>query len=1464
MPLSRFRGANKFVIITVIIACLTISAPVFAAYKLTPDDLKQLMPLKEVRPGMQGYGLTVFKGTTIEKFSVKVISILPKFNNGGSLILIRMGGGPITQRGANIIGGMSGSPVYINGKIIGAVSYGVMFPKEPLGLVTPIEDMLEVWDPNLPTRPTGLSSFPNELDRPVSIGGRSINRVLIQEPNAQPIIGAAGALVIRPLMTPVQVSGVSVHGIERLNELLAPYRMVAAPGPGSMQMKNKSKVTLQPGSSVGVALATGDVDMTFIGTLTYRKGNNVVGFGHKALAIGALDAPMTTAYVHDIMPGLMSSEKIASPLETVGRMSQDRWFSIGGAVGSMPKMIPVTISVNDLTAKRSKTFNIKVLNHPLLSTALITLAAGESVAQIHGAPGDSTAKITFEVDADEVGKIRKENVVFDPISIDGAALSDLTELLITLRQNRFYPLDVKSVKLWVNIVDKRNTAWIDRIFVKEGKYEPGETIDVGVVLKPYKGERVTTHVKVTIPPSTPSGRATLTVRGGSMHGPSMMAKADQVIEEDEEGPPTSAPMPSSDMAAADNMRQVIEKYLERDKNSDLVAKLTLSSSAVNVLGEKLSFLPPHLVTVMKSSRSTATRTEREDVKSVLPTEYVITGMQALPITIQKKEMSEKKLPAKRDDASESRSEESSSGPSTGGFGPGSGSMMDDGDFFGDSVESESTAAPGTPQPGIMFKPTPEMLKAHEKFLASRAAAQGQIKPRISSAGSQVSSKPDEKPIGRAASSWVQTTQQDFSAGLLVGAGATTANDVRLSETLEPFADTTESYLWTIMPDGQGGVYAGTGNGGTVIHVTADGKSKILFDSPELEVLSLAKDGAGNIYAGTSPNGIVYKIAPDGKATKLFDAAEKHISALVVDASGAVYAAVGDKSQVYKIDAQGSSKLFFSSPDQHAQALAIDSQGNLYIGTGTNGIVYKVTADGQSSVLYDAAESSITALAVDGKGNVYASANSKPVVIRIPVSGAPKVVLDKASSAIMSLAIDSSGNVLAESQDKIYRIESEDIVTEIDTKDDLQFVSMALDASGKLFVGLANPGSIYTNGSKPAMVGTYESVAHDTKVTSQWGVISWNAKTPEGAKVSISVRSGNSADPDGSWSGWSAVFGDPGGSHISAPPARYIQYRAELSSEKPGVTPELKDVTVVYMPENQAPTIKIAAPVGGEKWSKKQTVKWSGADPDKDILTYDIYYQADASFLWRPLKTGAKSVAPAPKQHAGQAEKEDAKSDEEKSSSDQEEEESVEDEDEGDVEVTEETIEEIISDLDRSQDAPRDVINKLPVEVPSAKQAKEVEPDKKDKAANGASADTENPDKASTKAIAPKSESTKDTSYSWDTKNVPDGIYKIKVVTSDKTSNATGSHSVEKISESFVIVNKAPTLVLFEKTMIVAPNRSVKLTGMATQKLVGITHTQYRVDSGDWLAVAADDGIFDSGMEQFSLTTQPILPKGEHV
>jgi hypothetical protein len=1411
--LSNYRRSIvRIVALAFVLSSLGLAAFAASWPGLSAADTKNIMPVSEVKRGMRGYGLTVFSGTKIEKFDVEILGVLKRMNTGRDLIMVRVGGGPITSRNTGIIGGMSGSPIYIKGKLIGAISYGSSFAKEPVGMVTPIADMLEAWDPNLPKHATGYSSA-QSLPEPMSVDGKSVNKIAIEPPGSASRDIDNGTIYMQPLMTTMMVSGMSQRGINRLADILKPFgiRPMAGPGSGS-DPDSKIKASLQPGAAVGMSLASGDIDLTGIGTVTYNRDGKIVAFGHPMLGVGAVDAPMTTAYITDIISSYQVSTKLGSSIQTVGRIFQDRPWCIAGAIGAKPKTIPVTISVEDQAFKRDRVYHINVLNHPLLASRLIAMVTDEAIYDLHPTPGDATAEVTYNVMADQVGKITRSNVFFDPAAVDAPATMDIASLLQLLSSNKFHPLDIHSVNVRVRITDKRNTATIDRIFVKKSEFEPGETVDVGVVMRPYKAERVTKTFQVKIPATATDGRISLVVRGGGSPMGMMIATASQSMTADApeggDSPPGPAIMMGGDpsMSTADNVSQLVSKFLEREKNNDVVVQLLMRGTAMNIAGEKLTGMPSAIADVMKSSRNSGLKMEREEVKAVYPNDSIIYGSARLMIDVKKKSLREGKAAPKGGMSLDSPDSSSDALAALGGSDSMSMGSMDygDGDMSTqstaprlDDIKSPPKTDPTKEDPMTVDKDSPDSPDDSADTTPSVDSKEPDKAPTP-----PVAPKSNIKTVVRQAQTWSQNTQADFAKGTFAGVSASSENKLELAPTLKKLAETPEQFVWCVTAT-KGGVYAGTGNSGKIYKISDTGEAKLFYETDELEVHSMVRDSAGNVYAGTAPHGKIFKISPDGTGKLLYTAPEKYVLALALDPEGNLYAGVGDAGKIYRIQPNGTGAPFASVNEQQVLSLSWDPHGSLLVGTGINGVVYRVTKTGSVKPIFDATEDSITSVVSDGDGNAYAGTSPKGVIYKISPNGQSKSIYSKANR-VLSMACDSHNNVYAVSDSSLVKIAPDETVVGLDSSNDkVQFLSLAIDEEANtLYAGTGNIGSVYV--SKCCDIrGTYESPVHDAKMISKWGRIKWVADAPEATGVEVRTRTGNVEAPDSTWTDWSAPYKKSSGEAVASAKGRYIQYQVALTTGKPDVTPRVAAVTVNYLTPNQAPTVKLSAPVGGEVWAGKQTIKWIGADPDKDTLSYDVFSSKDGGKTWKALvggMSGGKTTT--------------------------------------ETKPASEITAKIDAELAKSKDIPEDMKAKL-----ASNQKGDPKPgaDVKPKPAGGSSTST---------------------SYTWDTVSAEDGAYIVKVVGSDKNSNANDPLSDTIVSQPFTVCNKAPEVKLARKAVAMKGAAPATITGTATSKLVEIAGVQYRVDGGDWAAASPASGMFSSPSEDFTITT-PSLTAGAH-
>jgi sugar lactone lactonase YvrE len=1412
MKYSRVLPTLFTIVATVLLTIAALAAPV--RLKTAPHvpitrpkhiDHSQFFPESDLRLGQTGYALTVFSGTKIQRFGVEILGVLHKINNGRDWILIKVTSGPSVTDNLNIAEGMSGSPVYIDGKLVGAIAASIPFGRSPMGFVTPIHDMLEAWDPDLPSKPNiNLSALvpSGSASTPVDV---SVLKPLIGSADTS-LLPQGSQISIRPLETPVMVSGMGSAGIARLQSVLAPFGMIPMAG-GGMSGPTKTSTgqssSLVPGAAVGFSLVQGDMDMTAIGTVTYRNGNRLIAFGHPFTDFGAIDAPLTTANIVGLIPSYQTSTKLGEPIANVGRVFQDRPFSIGGEIGVAPHMVPVTISVVDNTNKRHRTYHFQIIDHPLLTGSLVLNVAQQAILETHGTPGDAVATVTTTVSADQVGRITRSNVFYDSLGIEQSATADLDSLIRLLTSNSFYPLSINGVDMQVSISSSHATAQVDHIFVPKTKYQPGDTVKIGIVIKPYKQAPVLKTVLLKIPSSTADGNVTLQVRGGGVaEGQTISLGGTTIVVR---SPTSAGPTPA-------NVNQLVRQYLDQPKNNDLVAVLQLPTTAVAVQGEDLSLLPPTMSTVMRSARSTGVHTARDEVKQIVPTAYVLTGSQSLTLTVAKSDEVDKSVSASTPEPGT----DTAVGDVTTTTDDSTSTDTGDGDS---SSDDSSAMLSGVASDAATFKPT-SATKAVPKHTVTVNSlplppqtpdSDDSLPPPPPPDGSDAPPPVRRKVVGRQAQIWRQDSLQGFALGKLNNATITSSNELRLSLSLKPLADSTSSYIWCLAQDKSGTLYAGTGDDGIVYKVDQNGNMTPYSRTGELEVTALAYDsGSGHLYAGTSPHGAIFDIGPDGKGNKVGTVGDKYVTSLAIDdVRSLMYIATGGGSgdiYTFSLRQKIAPKQFFVSPETHLLSVAVDVAGTIYAGGSPDGVIYSITPGGVAKVIYESAQPNITALAVDGSGTVYAGTSPEGIIYKItPNSSANfgadvKVLSARPKSGISSLDVDAVGNVWASAGDSIYYVDSDDTTYTYAAPSDVTLLSLLVGQDGSVYAGTGNTASIYRLGivpnDKSAYDGDYTSPVHDALRPSQWGTITWNAISPSGTSLVLQTRTGDVSKPDQTWSDWSTNFTTPSGQTITSPPARYIQYRVLFSSTNPEVRssamPRLTSVSIYYLTRDQPPIVSVTAPVSGDFLSGTSTLHWSAIDPDHDTLSYDLYYSADGK-NYLPLPRNPTTIGPA----------------------------------------TPDQVSQLKQDLDKHPEIPLAVRTQMLQQATAGSAA-------------GASANhvTSN-------------------SLDWNTRSVPDGQYKIKVIASDYQSNPVDSRTGEGYSQPFLIVNTPPTLTLTASATVINPDKTISLQGIASSKLAFVTAVQYQVDkSKDLYSAAPDQGIFDSTTAPFTIHTLP-LSSGPH-
>lgn len=544
---------------------------------LTSQAATSFFPLDRVEAGQKGHARTVVQGTLVETFDIEVLGVLPDASASGDLVLIRASGDLIDRTGG-IASGMSGSPVYIDGQLLGAIGYGFAMADHTIGLVTPIADMYSV----LKRIPDEEWALADEVSEPnvVSLGNIKIGDTLVQGIAVAPDQATAGRwsndldaniLVATPVRTPLMVSGLGERSLKRLGEALGGFDVVPVQAGGAPRGITKS--TLEPGGAIGIQLARGDVNMSGIGTVTHLDGNGFLAFGHSFFNMGAVDLVATTAYIHHTVNSLEFPFKLGSPLAPVGRLLQDRSAAIAGTTASFADTIPVQINVFERDANRRDTFNVEIARNEVLTTGVAGVVSLEALDRSMDRLGRGTARVIMQIAGDGLPKrIVRDNMYYSHSDI---AATSLTEFLIGLEavvSNEFADVRLTSIRLDVEIEEERWTARIVQATPQQPVVRPGESVDVEVTLRPYRGPDETKIIRLDVPYDVHPGEVTVTARSGGFgyfRVPSdyVPTGVDEPSSQDEEEGDLGVEPPS-----IHSLEGLVDIFMNREKNNEVVVE----------------------------------------------------------------------------------------------------------------------------------------------------------------------------------------------------------------------------------------------------------------------------------------------------------------------------------------------------------------------------------------------------------------------------------------------------------------------------------------------------------------------------------------------------------------------------------------------------------------------------------------------------------------------------------------------------------------------------------------------------------------------------------------------------------------------------------------------------------------------------------------------------------------------------
>lgn len=474
-------------------------APLLALHGAAPT-----MPVSEIKPGMHAVGKTVFHGTQPEEFQAEILGVLENLGPKQSIILARLSGGPLEKTG--VMQGMSGSPVYIDGKLIGAVALTFPFSKEAVAGIRPIGEMLEV--ERGPSRtPTRAAAVDSRISDPMS---------LFQRPEDV----MAGATRLVEISTPVSFNGFTRTSLDHFAPQLRALGLEPVQGVGSGNPTGAlgNPALILPGSMISVQLLAGDMSVGAEGTVTHVDGKNIYGFGHRFLSIGTTDLPFARAEVLTLLPNLSTSFKISTAKEWMGTITQDRSAGIAGALERKAALVPFTIDVTDPESKSPHPvhYRMEMVNDRALAPLLIQMAVYSAIEATERTLGSGSFRMRGEISfAGDAPPLRLNNAYTGdfntPLQVSLGAAVPVSYAM----QSGFDALRLKEVRLQIETSDQRKQLQVDQAWTSSREVHPGETFEITALLTGENGVELRRSVNYAVPVGAAPGLLYITISDGS-------------------------------------------------------------------------------------------------------------------------------------------------------------------------------------------------------------------------------------------------------------------------------------------------------------------------------------------------------------------------------------------------------------------------------------------------------------------------------------------------------------------------------------------------------------------------------------------------------------------------------------------------------------------------------------------------------------------------------------------------------------------------------------------------------------------------------------------------------------------------------------------------------------------------------------------------------------------------------------
>ncbi len=554
--------------------------------------------IADIRPGMKGYGRTVFKGGKIERFDFEVLGVQRNAAPGRSRIMVRASGGPLAETG--ILAGMSGSPCYLDGKLIGALSTGIAFEKDAIGGITPIAEMFEQLRDLPDTAPSRTPLILPKLEPPKVLKAALAGQMV----DLGPYLGASDGPAL-----PMLISGTPLgREARRLWDGL-PVAFAAGP---TLAGGREEASPLEPGGMAAITLMQGDLDLAAAGTITHVSGKRVMLFGHQLFNLGPVDLPLWSATVAATVASYQGSFKMAMPVAPIGALRLDRSSGVAGLLGAEARMIPMRIGLN-LGGRRTVNFRFEMMDHPVASPALAATAVAQ-VLDAHGR-GMGFQSLSMQGNIKLAGHpaIQIENVIAD--LNPGRMAQFLGGMLQAISLNPFERPQFEGISLTIKAEERLDLTMIAGVRVLKARARRGEILPVLVTLQNIQGVRETATFNIQVPASAALGKATLLVGDGYS-----LTAAD----------------PDERRIEVASLGDVVRLLNGALRNNHAYALLVQTQAGAGLRGSRIEGIPPSVASLVGGDgASSDNRLQRRILgRAVLPLEREVRGISQLEVEVE--------------------------------------------------------------------------------------------------------------------------------------------------------------------------------------------------------------------------------------------------------------------------------------------------------------------------------------------------------------------------------------------------------------------------------------------------------------------------------------------------------------------------------------------------------------------------------------------------------------------------------------------------------------------------------------------------------------------------------------------------------------------------------------------------------------------------------------------------------------